>query len=264
MQNICDSLKFLAERNEINYSDVQKIKDVMIKIYTLLSKNKDSKADQIKRGLLYKPIIFIPNSKLFVTCDRVVKSLGMEEIKPYLMEVPEEYGAYFKLFELLGMIPHPTICSFVRVLAHLKVDVGENPLHENELKKIQKALQQLCISLSSINETMFKELVDMNALYLPTRDKKLENATNIVYADNKSFEDRIKHDIGMPFMLNFEDIEVITVGNMVLDFKKLPPKLQPNILSEMITKELNKDVLNVTEDERGGQLRDFVMSQHFL
>jgi hypothetical protein len=265
MQNVSDSLKQLADNNQLRDSHVIKIKDVMIQIYAWLNNKKETSSEAIRKGLLHKPIVFLPTYKLFVTCDRVVKSLQkQEEIKPYLMEVPEEYGAYFKLFEILGMNVHANICNFVRVLAHLKLDVGDKDLHINDLKLVQKALQGICCHLDNITEDLVKELSSMDALYLPTRDKVLQNARCIVFSDNKAFEERVGDDIGMPYMMSLMDLEIISFGTAAISFKKLPQKLQPNILSDLIKPELNEDSLTITYDEKGKQLCDFMTSPQFL
>ncbi|CAC5371401.1 unnamed protein product [Mytilus coruscus] len=219
-QNVCDSLKLLANQNSIQDKHVIWIEEVLIQLYAWLLKYKDSNSENLKRSLLQKPIIFIPKSKLFVTCDRVVKSLQVEEIRPYLMEVPEQYGAYFKLFELLGMNTRENICNFVKVLAHLYIDVRDNILHVNELQTVRKALQGICNHLRFLNDQLKTDLANIDTLYLPTRDKFLTNARQIVFSDNRDYEEKIGNDIGMPYMMYLNELNVVGVGNIVSDFKK--------------------------------------------
>ncbi|VDI11137.1 sacsin [Mytilus galloprovincialis] len=263
-QNVSDSLKLLANQNSIHDKHVMRIEEVLIQIYAWLLKYKDSNSEKLKRSLLPKPIIFLPKSKLFVTCERVVKSLQVEEIRPYLMEVPEQYGAYFKLFELLGMNTRENICNFVRVLAYLKLDVKNEILHVNELLTVRKALQGICNHLPSLNDELKTDLTNIDALYLPTRDKYLANARQIVLSDNRDYEEKIGNDIGMPYMMYLNELNVVGVGNIVSDFKKMPSKLQPHILSDMISKELNAESLTVRFDEKGRLFRDFIVTPQFL
>lgn len=263
-QNICDSLKLLANQNGIQDKHVVWIEQVMIHLYAWLLKYKDSNSENLKKSLSQKPIIFIPKSKLFVTCDRVVKSLQVEEITPYLMEVPEQYGAYFKLFELLGMNTRENICNFVRVLAYLKLDVRDNKLHVNELQTVRKALQGICTHLTFLDDQLKTDLTNIDTLYLPTRDKFLTNARQIVFSDNRDYEEKIGNDIGMPYMMYLNELNVVGVGNIVSDFKKMPSKLQPHILSDMISKELNAESLTFRFDEKGRLFRDFIVTPQFL
>ncbi|OPL33833.1 hypothetical protein AM593_07708, partial [Mytilus galloprovincialis] len=263
-QNVCDSLKLLANQDGINDRHVIWIEQVLIHVYAWLLKYKDSNSEKLKTSLAQKPIIFLPKSKLFVTCDRVVKSLQVEEIRPYLMEVPEQYGAYFKLFELLGMNTRENICNFVKVLGNLHIDIGNNVLHVNELQTVRKAMQGICNHLPLLNDELKTDLSNIDALYLPTRDKFLANARNIVLSNNSDYEEKIGNDIGMPYMIHLNDLKVFGVGNIVLDFKKLPLKLQPNILSDMIERELNAEALTVRFDEKGRLFRDFIVTPQFL
>ncbi|CAG2253089.1 SACS [Mytilus edulis] len=263
-QNICDSLKLMADDSQIHDKNVIKIKFVMVKIYACLLKYKDSNLMKYKKTLFYTPIIFHPKLKILVTCNRVVKSLQTDGIKPYLMEVPEEYGEYFKLFEVLGMNTRENICNFIRVLQHLKKDVGNKELLVTEMQTVQKALQGICNHFIKIDEQLTTDLVEMDALYLPSRNSVLANARSIVYSDNIDFEEKIGSDIGMPYMMQFEKLEVSTLGNIVSDFKKLPLQLQPNILSDLISKELNEESLEAKFNEKGRLFRDFVVSPQFL
>ncbi|CAG2253055.1 ECE [Mytilus edulis] len=130
-------------------------------------------------------------------------------------------------------------------------------------KLCKKALQGICNHFKTINEQLTTDLMEMDGLFLPSRDSKLANARSIVYSDNIDFEEKIGCDIGMPYMMQFEKLEVSTLGNIVSNFKKLPLKLQPNILSDLISKELKEESLEAKFDEKGRLFRDFVVSPVF-
>ncbi|CAC5371406.1 unnamed protein product [Mytilus coruscus] len=72
VQNICNALNAMADLNLIEDSHVGCIQEMMKKIYEWL-KSKMNKHSDCLKNLNKTPVVFIPDSKMFVTCDRTVK-----------------------------------------------------------------------------------------------------------------------------------------------------------------------------------------------
>ncbi|VDI11130.1 sacsin [Mytilus galloprovincialis] len=265
VQNICNALHAMADLNLIEDSNVVCIKDMMKKIYEWL-KGKMKKHSDCLTNLSKTPVVFIPDSKMFVTCDRTVKSFDQKnetEIRPFLMRVPDEYGEYFKLFQLLGMSTSTSVCNYVRVLEYLHSEVGDAPLNINELKIVRMASQQLLKHLLDVSNSDTETLKKMDTLFLLTRQETLQNAKTLVLSDNKDFEEKIGSDIGMPYVMEFSQLDIFIQGSISERLKKLPEKMQPNILSDTISKELTADNLVRVQDGRGNGLKDFFTSHQF-
>jgi hypothetical protein len=148
MQNICESLNELFKTTKISDIDVfaESVVELMSCMYTILMSKLGESDNRIclKRGLSKMPVLYLPEQKMFVACNRVVKSINENEIiKPYLMEIPDKYHQFFELFEVLGMDRQVNVCNFVRVLALLKIDVNNDQLHINELQIVKQAIQRL-------------------------------------------------------------------------------------------------------------------------
>ncbi|CAG2253105.1 unnamed protein product [Mytilus edulis] len=265
VQNICDALYTMADLNLIEDSRVGYIQDMMKKIYKFL-KSKMNEHSECLKNLSKTPVVFIPDSKMFVTCDRTVKSFDSNnetEIRPYLMRVPDEYGEFFKLFQLLGMSTSTSVCNYVRVLECLHSEVGEEHLNINELKIVRMASQQLLKHLLDVSNADTETLKKMDTLFLLTRLQTLQNAKTLVLSDNKDFEEKIGSDIGMPYVMEFSQLGIFIQGSISERLKKLPEKMQPNILSDTISKELSADNLVRVQDGRGNGLKDFFTSHQF-
>ncbi|CAG2253118.1 SACS [Mytilus edulis] len=219
IQNICDALYTMADLNLIEDSRVGCIQDMMKKIYECLK-----------------------NSKMFVTCDRTVKSFDRNnetEIRPYLIRVPDEYGEFFKLFQLLGMTVNTSVCNYVRVLEYLHLEVGDGRLHINELKIVRMASQQLLKHLLDVSSADTETLKKMDTLFLLTREQKLQNAKTLVLSDNKDFEEKIGSEIGMPYVMDFSQLDIFIQGKLTVD----------NLVR--------------VQDGRGNGLKDFFTSHPF-
>ncbi|XP_076101811.1 sacsin-like isoform X2 [Mytilus galloprovincialis] len=266
VQNICDALKGFADKNLIQDASIVLIKEMMLKIYDWLNENHDKDIDHFKKSLIHTPLVFKSERKLFVTCVRTVKSLDKKkehEIVPYLLETPEEYGKYFKLFQILGMNLNTDLSTYVRVLVDLKYDIGDRKLNPNLLKIVQRSVEEILSFRADVDEHVFDALEKMEALYLLTREKQLMNASNLVFSDNEDFEEKIGNDIGKPYMMGFDRLDVSAHGNIVSSFKQLPKKMQPCILSDMITSEIDEESFNKINDRRGQLLREFLASPQF-
>jgi hypothetical protein len=193
MQNICEPLKELFKTTEISVKFAVLVEKLMSCMYTFLMSKLGESDNRIclKRGLSKMPVLYLPEQKMFVACNRVVKSINENEIiKPYLMEIPDKYYQFFNLFEVLGMDCQVNVCNCVRVLALLKIDVNNDQLHVNELQIVKQAIQMLFHYLQ-ISTTSELVLYSVETLYLLSRDDTLKDAKCLVYSDNTDFEEKI-------------------------------------------------------------------------
>jgi sacsin len=263
MQNICESLK----RTEISDIFAESVENLMSSMYTFLM-SKLGESDNIiclERGLSKMAVLYLPEQKMFVACNRVVKSINENEIiKPYLMEIPDKYHQFFELFEVLGMDRQVNVCNFVRVLALLKIDVNNDQLHINELQIVKQAIQRLFhyLQISTFDE-IEKKLCSVETLYLLSRDNTLKDAKCLVYSDNTDFEEKIGDDIGMPYVASLDKLGVRLTGSFAKEFKKLPKHLQPNILSSLVSRQLQESFELLSLDENGLQLVALLSSPQF-
>jgi hypothetical protein len=263
MQNICESLK----RTEISDIFAESVENLMSSMYKFLMSKLGESGNRIclKRGLSKMPVLYLPEQKMFVVCNRVVKSIKENEIiKPYLMEVPDKYHQFFELFEVLGMDRQVNVFNFVRVLALLRIDVNNDQLHVNELQIAKQAIRMLFhyLQISTIGEVAIN-LCSVKTLYLPSRDKILKDAKFLVYSDNEDFEKKIGNDIGMPYVVCPEKLGVRLIGSFAWELKKLPKHLQPNFLSSLVSRQLQESFELMSLDENGLQLADLLSSPQF-
>jgi sacsin len=269
MQNICESLNELFKTTKISDIDVfaESVVELMSCMYTILMSKLGESDNRIclKRGLSKMPVLYLPEQKMFVVCNRVVKSIKENEIiKPYLMEVPDKYHQFFELFEVLGMDRQVNVFNFVRVLALLRIDVNNDQLHVNELQIAKQAIRMLFhyLQISTIGEVAIN-LCSVKTLYLPSRDKILKDAKFLVYSDNEDFEKKIGNDIGMPYVVCPEKLGVRLIGSFAWELKKLPKHLQPNFLSSLVSRQLQESFELMSLDENGLQLADLLSSPQF-
>lgn len=267
MQNICESLKELFKTTEISANFAKLVEKLMSCMYTFLMNTLGESDNKfcLKRGLSKMPVLYLPEQKMFVTCNRIVKSIKENEIiKPYLMEVPDKYHQFVELFEVLGMDRQVNVSNFVRVLAFLKIDVNNTQLHVNELQIVKQAIQMLFnyLQISTFDE-IGKNLCSVETLYLLSQDDTLKDAKCLVYSDNTDFEEEIGDDIGMLYIASLEKLGVRLTGSFAREFKKLPKHLQPNILSSLVRRQLQERFEFISLDENGLQLAALFSSPQF-
>ncbi|VDI83762.1 Hypothetical predicted protein [Mytilus galloprovincialis] len=259
-------MKGFADKNIIQDTSIIRIKEMMIQVYDWLNENHNKDLDHFKKSLNHTPLVFISERILFVTCIRTVTSLNKKkehEIVPYLLETPEEYGKYFKLFQTLGMTLNTDLSTYVRVLIDLKHDIGDRKLNPSLFKIVQRSVEEILSFRADVDQHVSDALEKMEALYLLTRDQLLMNASDLVFLDNEDFEEKIGNDMGKPYMMGFDRLDILPHGNIVSSFKQLPKKMQPCILSDMITSEIDEESFTKINDRRGQILREYLASAQF-
>jgi hypothetical protein len=70
--------------------------------------------------------------------------------------------------------------TFVMVLSTMKQDVQDKELEGNELSAVKMSIENLFNMLDNTTDDQTRLIEGISDLFLPTRDKKLENARQIV------------------------------------------------------------------------------------
>ncbi|XP_052100792.1 sacsin-like [Mytilus californianus] len=265
IQNIVDELKIKGDKQKIRMDDICFIMQLMDKFYKWLDENIEREATISKR-LQQKPIVFLPKHMIFVNCSRIVQQLCLDgEMPRYLSQVPREYGQYGQVFEKIGMRPKVSCYHFAKTLEYLFIDVIKEELNENEFRVVTKCLLGMIneITRENCDANINKSLSDVHHLYLPTRNKKLENASTLIYSDNSDWE-RFVHSEAetTQFVIDLKAIDIYGANGMVL-FNSLPTRMRPKILSQLIHERLNTGMLEHIENMVCKQLSNMIQTDEF-
>jgi hypothetical protein len=82
MQNICEPLKELFKTTDISDMFAESVENLMSSMYKFLMSKLGESDNRIclKRGISQMPVLYLPEQKMFVACNRVVKSINENEI----------------------------------------------------------------------------------------------------------------------------------------------------------------------------------------
>ncbi|XP_022786054.1 sacsin-like [Stylophora pistillata] len=227
------------------------ITNIMEEIYKFLQGNKNVR-DAIV--LEVTPCILVENGTKFVRpSEAVVELQAREEIKPFLYRIPPELGKFRKLFQALGCYEFVTCTHYAVVLEKLRKKCCGAKLHPNELKVCCKAVKGLFKTLQEKADEA-STLSTLSTLYLPAMPSgirclesnlnkisvTLQKSSELVFSDKPDYEDRIK-ELHQHFVLDLKLMEVIltlTMTNFKELMMKLPPHLQPKMLSVVVSEKL--------------------------
>ncbi|XP_076110784.1 sacsin-like [Mytilus galloprovincialis] len=137
-ENICASLSLSwnIDQNEL-------IKRIKKDIYEYFCDNLEDESE-ITKTLSSVPLVHVTKHKTFVRADNIVKNLSSgSEIVPYLIQAPEEYAPFYKLFRLLGMTDTPTVKTHAKVLSNFYKDFGKGRLNIEQIEQVEKAIKGL-------------------------------------------------------------------------------------------------------------------------
>ncbi|CAG2240236.1 SACS [Mytilus edulis] len=124
-ENVCASLSLSLKDNQNVF--VESIMEEIYKYFNTISQS------EFEVGLLRKlssiPLVHVKKHKTFVRAKNIVKNLTSgSEIVPYLIQAPEEYAPFYKLFRFLGMTDTPTIKTYAKVLFEFYKDFGKRKI----------------------------------------------------------------------------------------------------------------------------------------
>ncbi|VDI81264.1 sacsin [Mytilus galloprovincialis] len=261
IHNVVDDLHAKGNKEGIPTEDMKTIEDLMETVYRWMQEN-IGQDPHVVRCLINKPVIFLPIQRRFVTCERIVRRLDVDEFKQYLLPAPLRYGKYFDVFEKLGMKPRKSSYHYVKMSEHLYNDVGNNKLNKNDLLVVKTSLDGLYREIR-LNKNNFKDdLETLDKFYLPNRTNQLVNAKNIVVSDDEELEAYIKNDnFSKKFFMGLKALEVY-LDDSCWFLNQLPEKLRPKFLSQIIKEELNEN-MDYQENENGGKLSNLMRMSEF-
>ena len=249
---------------------------VMERIYTFLQQKAASEPD-LNILLQSTRCILVEQGKRFILPKQAVLELYEHlEIKPFLYRVPPEFGKFQSFFKLLGCSKTVNSGHYAMVLELLQKKCQEAKLHPNEVQMCSKAVRGLFNSLQDDDESV----KTLSKLYLPAvspecgSPKKTLEATavtlrqseELIFDDAPTYASRI-HGIDQLFVPDLSLMEV-SLKSAMTSFKdlmmKLPPSLQPQMLSLVVKEKLiSPESLEVVSIEAVNTLKRQLTSVQF-
>ncbi|XP_052101398.1 sacsin-like isoform X3 [Mytilus californianus] len=223
---ICWTLVKTCEEHDQNF-----IKDVLSSVYKYFCKHLD-KIDTV----YYIPIVHVRKYKTFVRANQLIVNLvENDEIVPYLVKLPIEYGTYHELFAKLGMKTDPNINSYCKVLEQIYQHTKERHLSPKEIECTKKAMQGLMKSLQNL-ESPFTEL-EVNVLYLLSENNLLMPSNNLYYDSLEIPRESLKGNANLYFIAKLECLG-FNVAELPDLFSMLPEKHRPISIKSILTEKL--------------------------
>ena len=264
-QNVCDSLKEMFKHKKENKEELDWVKLLMEKLYECLQSHFMS-GENVQKRLRYTPVVFVPDSEDFVPATQVVEELSSnQEIKPYLLKAPRYFGKYFSLFKYLGASEYASYIHYVNVVSLIQQKVQDSQLGV-------KYINYWFIICKAI-DNMFKCLKDGKCdthyenvkLYLPTRNKQLKDASQMVVCDSPNFEGRLGPELleNMSIFIGFEALKLYHLTNASIHL--LPECLRPKYLSEVVRESVILSEIRIIHDSLFAiKLETFLHSSYFI
>ncbi|XP_066267509.1 sacsin-like [Branchiostoma lanceolatum] len=220
----------------------------MRKVYAFLCKATSDDAS-LKEILVNVPCIVVENGRRLVRPEQIAINLEADdEIRPYLYSMPMELGEYNKLFVSLGAPEKPTPMQYVKVLEEFYALSRGEPLDPNEKVGTHRAVYGMFHSLrpeSLINfgggrpsqtRDIEDALQDVLCLYLPSRKKRLQKSTDLVFDDTPHFINRVKEGFHYPILVPLKDCHLFDDEQELIS--RLPTQLRPKYLSSLVQEQL--------------------------
>ncbi|XP_052063655.1 sacsin-like [Mytilus californianus] len=283
-ENICASLSipWKDEQNDL-------IETIMKDIYEYFCDNFEDEFE-ITRKLSSVPFVHVTKHKMFVRAENIVKNLSSgSEIVPHLVQAPEEYAPFYKLFRVLGMTDTPTIKTYSKVLSYFYMDFGKGRLNIEQIEQVEKATKGLVqmlqttlideskididesptdsdesqIDIDEIQTDIGESQIDVNDLILMTTDYRLVPSSEIFLETRDDERQRIMKNGTLNLMA---DLTIFSLSKRQIEeiFMKLPEKFRPIFAGTSIHEEvLSTDEL-VLNSDIADKLKDYLTSDHFL
>ncbi|CAC5394493.1 SACS [Mytilus coruscus] len=229
---------------------------ILGRIYHYFSSRKDRNVSELK-GI---PLIHIIKHKKFAYPSEVVKNIyDSNEIPPYLLKAPIEYGQFFKLFNCLGMKDEPTVATYSKVLWKINKNCSHSPLGPNEIIMVQKALHCFMRAMQQLEEPV--DDLEVDELYLMSENNQLLPANELYYESLEIRRQRLETDDNLHFLADFGCLG-INVEELPRLFAMIPERHRPLSVQSIVTERLAFYELN--ESETALKLLEILTSQTFI
>ena len=249
--NICRYLQGNSKGERISSERCQTISGVMKRIYAFLQR------DAIENGVAKNRLqttrcILVEGGTKFIFPSQAVLELYEDlEIKPYLYGVPPEFGKFQRLFECLGCTKSVRPSHYAMVLEMLQKNCQNAKMHPNEVSLCCKAVRGFFERM----QDQVEDLAVLSKLYLPavssgyggcpdrpltTVPIRLQKSKDLLFVDTLGYVNRIQR-LAQPLVLDLSMMDVSCKSTMI-NYKelmmKLPPVLQPRMLSAVVKERL--------------------------
>ncbi|CAH1252746.1 SACS [Branchiostoma lanceolatum] len=222
---------------------------VMVNVYTILCKATSDGGPPMKKKLEHVPCVVVENGRRLVTPEQIAIKLDQKhEIRPYLYGMPVEFWPYHKLFISLGAPEKPTPMQYAKVLEELYVLSKGEPMDPNEKKATYRAVFGMFHSLRPKSTIHFGEgqkshtndiedsFQTSQNMYLPSRKKRLQKSTDLVFDDTPQFINRVKEGFNYPILVPLKDCRLFGDERELIN--RLPSQLRPKLLSSLVEEQL--------------------------
>lgn len=243
LNNICSGA--IEENNNAEYKAYMRI-DILKKVYgylqEVISKDNFNEQIEIKEQIYHlsnTPCIISNMGQSFVCPQQIVIDLYQgDQIINYLHKIPLELGEFKQLFLELGATLNATEKQYSVVLEKIYLTAPSTRLHPNELKKVLKAVHGL-FSILFNNKKGQSTIKNVHKLYLPTKNGFLLESSTIIYNDEPSWIERIKH-LKENFLINLDECKLDSEHHLEM-INLLPTNLKPKMLSKVISEKLEDE-----------------------
>ncbi|XP_073236721.1 sacsin-like [Porites lutea] len=224
----------------------------MERIYEFLQANaiNDPEARRVLETMRF---IAVEEGKKFILPTQAVIELYEHfEIKPFLYRIPAVFGKFQTLFEFVGCSKTVSCRDYAVVLEMMHEKCKGSKLNPNELTKCSKAIRGFFKTLQDDP----RSVLTLSKLYLPAMPSEfclsnehlkistipvtLRLSTELLFDDAPTYGYRIK-GLEQPFVLELSLLNVSRKSAMInfTDLMlKLPPEVQPRMLSSVVKEKL--------------------------
>ena len=245
-QAVCHSHENNDDRNIPLPEKRTTLKAVMERIYEFLQ-TKLSTGNDVRSLLVNTPCVLVEQGKKFILPRQAVLQLYENlEIKPFLYSLPQDFGKFHPLFQVLGCSKYVSIAHYAMVLQMLYLKSNNDKLHPNEIRACEKAVKGFFQLLEESEE----ELSSFPQLYLPGisfRGRSLEEAEDVIRVTLQQSSHLVFCDVPPSFLdrlQNFDHLLLdlksmkVKVSSTMTNYKelvmKLPTELRPKMLSSLV------------------------------
>ncbi|CAK6954228.1 sacsin-like [Scomber scombrus] len=195
------------------------------------------------------PVVLVERDTKLVNAHNTSLSLPYDlEFRPYLYKIPPKDVMFAEFFKKIGVTVEPTAEQYCNVLAAVYADSSAKPqLNPNQQITVKQAVKQL---FEIIKTHGSRDLVDVNALYLPAVDGKLYPSHTLYYNDTAFETKRIEEALVNEFLL-LQKLSECHLGTDIYEHHRLlqllPPKFQPKMLSNFTEEKVVESHMQLCE-----------------